>query len=287
MRRVSGLLTAAIASQLLAACAAHAPARNASPPPNANVRVVTLVPSFADDLYAIGAGAALVAVSAFTDAPQAKALPRIGDASSIDAEAIIALRPSVVIGIPAQTRLVEPLRRARVAVVLLPDDTFASIFTNLRVIGTLTHREREAAATIGRLRSETAAIHAQTRRFVRRPSVFVVLGAVPIWTVGTASYITSLLELAGARNAAADFHGAYGEYSAEALVRAQPDLIVADPATNLKGVLEREPWRSLRAVQLHRIAYMNPDDVERPGPGYNAGLRWLVDRVTPLASSPR
>ncbi len=45
-----------------------------------------------------------------------------------------------------------------VAVVLLPDDTFASIFSNLRAIGALTHREREAAATIARLRRETAAI---------------------------------------------------------------------------------------------------------------------------------
>lgn len=276
-----------MASQLLVACAAHAPVRNASPPANANVRVVTLVPSFADDLYAVGAGAALVAVSGYTDAPQAKLLPRIGDASSIDAEAIVALRPSVVIGIPAQTRLVEPLRRARVPVVLLADDTFASIFENLRTIGALTHREREAAATIARLRSETAAIHVRTRSFVRRPSVFVVLGAVPIWTVGTASYITTLLDLAGARNAAANFHGAYGEYSAEALVRAQPDLIVADPATRLKGVLDREPWRSLRAVQLHRVAYMNPDDIERPGPSYNDGLRWLVDLVTPFATARR
>jgi ABC-type Fe3+-hydroxamate transport system substrate-binding protein len=36
-------------------------------------------------------------------------------------------------------------------------------------------------------------------------------------------------------------------------------------------------------VRLHRVYSVNPDLIERPGPSYNDGLRWLVDRVTPLA----
>jgi ABC-type Fe3+-hydroxamate transport system substrate-binding protein len=48
-------------------------------------------------------------------------------------------------------------------------------------------------------------------------------------------------------------------------------------------VLDREPWRSLRAVQLHHVYSVDPDLLERPGPSYNDGLRWLVDRLTPLA----
>ncbi|HVN68376.1 MAG TPA: helical backbone metal receptor [Candidatus Binatia bacterium] len=268
----------------IAACASHSVQRGAEVPPAAG-RVVTLVPSFADDVYAIGAGAQLVAVSAFTDAPAAKALPRVADASSVDAEAILALRPSLVIGIPAQARLVEPLRRARVAVVLLADDSFDSIFANLQRIGELTGHRREAAATIARLRSETARIAASTRRFVRRPSVFVVLGSGPIWTAGSRSYITTLVTLAGGRNAAGDLDAAYGEYSAEALLRDQPDAIVADPAARLSDALGREPWRSLRAVHLGHVYSVDPDLIERPGPNYNAGLRWLAARLAPLATA--
>lgn len=253
--------------------------------PHTAGRVITLVPSFADDVYAIGAGSQLVGVSAFTDASQAKSLPRVADASSVDAEAIVALRPSVVIGIPAQTRFVEPLRRARIPVVLLPDDSYDQIFTNLRIIGALTGRSREAAATVAGLRRETAALTARARRFTRHPSVFIVLGGDPIWTAGAASYISKLIALAGGTNAAADLSVAYGEYSGEALLRDQPDLLVVDPATRLDAVIEREPWRSLRAVRLHRIYWVNPDIIERPGPNYNEGLRWLIDRIAPLARS--
>jgi ABC-type Fe3+-hydroxamate transport system substrate-binding protein len=93
-----------------------------------------------------------------------------------------------------------------------------------------------------------------------------------------------LIALAGAVNTANDLHAAYGEYSAEALLRDQPDLVIAARATNLASVLDREPWRSLRAVQLHRVDFFDPDVIERPGPSYNEGLRWLLERVAPLAA---
>lgn len=271
-------------SALLCACAGHATAGSAEPASRVGGRrIVTLVPSFADDMYAIGAGPQLVAVSGFTDAPQATGLPRVADATSVDAEAILAIRPSVVVGIPAQKRFIEPLQRAHVRVVLLPDDSYESIFENLKTFGALTGRRREAAAAVTRLRRETGQVHARTRAYVRHPSVFVVLGSGPIWTAGSDSYIATLIALAGGTNAASDLRAPYGQYSAEALVRRQPDVLVADADMHLDAALDREPWRSLSAVRLHHVYSVDPDLIERPGPSYNEGLRWLVDRLTPLA----
>ncbi|HEY6326772.1 MAG TPA: helical backbone metal receptor [Candidatus Cybelea sp.] len=267
---------------LLCGCGARGADERAQPS-HAAGRVVTLMPSFAEDLYAIGAGEQLVAVSAYTDAPRARRLPRVADASSVDVEAIVALRPSAVIGIPAQSRFVEPLRRARVPVYLLADDTYDQIFSNLRVAGALTGHRHEADAAIARLRRETAALVNQTAGFARHPSVFVVLGSGPIWTAGSGSYITKLIALAGGRNAADDLREAYGEYSAEALLRDQPDLLVTDPATHIEALADREPWRSLRAVRRHRVYAIDPDVLERPGPNYNEGIRRLLERIAPIA----
>ena len=268
---------------LLCACGARGAAGDRAQPAHTAGRVVALMPSFADDLYAIGAGEQLVAVSAYTDAPQARRLPRVADASSVDVEAIVALRPSAVIGIPAQARFVEPLRRAHVPLYLLADDTYDQIFANLRAAGALTGRRREADAEIARLQRETARLVHRTQRFTRRPSVFIVLGSGPIWTAGSGSYISKLIALAGGRNAADDLRAAYGEYSAEALLRDQPDLLVTDPATHLDALADREPWRSLRAVRRHRVYAIDPDVLERPGPNYNEGIRRLQQRIAPLA----
>ena len=278
-------IASACCAALLAACSGASGGAATHATQVGAARIVTLVPSFADDVAALGAQSQLAGVSAFTDAPGTNDLPRVADASSVDDEAIVALRPSVVVGIPAQARLVEPLRRARVRVVLLPDDSYDSIFANLRAIGALAGRQRRADATVARLRQETARLVARTRSFARRPSVFVVLGTGPIWTAGAGSYISALIALAGGTNAAGDLPAAYGEYSAEALLRRQPDMLVADASTHLELVVDREPWRSLDAVRHGRVYPVDPRIIERPGPSYNDGVRWLMDRIAPLAQS--
>jgi iron complex transport system substrate-binding protein len=248
-------------------------------------RIVALMPSLAEDFFAVGAGEQVVGVSVYSDVPAAKDLPVVADFSSVDAEKIVALRPDVVVGIPAQARLLEPLKRAGIPVVLLPDDSYGSIFTNITVAGDISKHAPEAAQLLAKLAKETDGLRARTREFKRKPSVFVVLGTGPIWTAGSSSYIASLISMAGGRNAADDLHAAYGQYSPEALLRAQPDVIVTDPAVHLDAVVQSEPWRSLNAVKRGHVFTVDPAGMlERPGPNYNEGLRWLVERLTPLAT---
>jgi ABC-type Fe3+-hydroxamate transport system substrate-binding protein len=270
---------------LVALVACGAPRQSANAAGTSRAHIAALMPFVADDLYAMGAGSQLVAVSSFTDDPRARSLPRVADFTSVDAERIVALHPDVAIGIASQGRLIDPLRRAGIDVVLLHDDAFADIFTNLKTIGTLSGHGKQASAAIARLQRTTMRLHARTRAFTRKPSVFVVLGSGPIWTAGSASYIATLIALAGGANAADDLHAAYGQYSAEALLRAQPDVLITDPAIRLEAAIDREPWRSLRAVRLHHVYTVDPAAIiERPGPDYNEGIRWLVERLTPLAT---
>jgi iron complex transport system substrate-binding protein len=182
--------------------------------------------------------------------------------------------------------LVDPLRRAGIDVVLLHDDAFADIFTNLHAVGTLSGHAASAATLVAELQRTTKQLRVQTHAFKRTPSVFVVLGSTPIWTAGSPSYIATLIALAGGKNSANDLHLAYGQYSAEALLRRQPDVLVTDPAVRLDAALGQEPWRSLRAVRAGRVYAVIPAAiVERPGPQYNEGIRWLIERLAPLATS--
>ncbi len=263
----------ALAAVLAAsACAAAAPVRDEVPR-----RIVSLMPSLTEDLFAIGVGPAVVGVSAYTDyPPAAAALPVVATFASADAERIVQLRPDVVVGIPAQAAPAADVRRAGIRTLLLSDDGFEDIFRDIDALGLLTGHVDAARALGDRLRARTTALLHAVRRQARRPRVFVVLGAAPIYTVGAASYIGKLIELAGGTDAA-EISGAYGSYSAEALVAAQPDVLIADPAVQLPALLDRPPWNALRAVRAHRIAYL-PDAalLERPGPRYNDGLAWLI-----------
>jgi iron complex transport system substrate-binding protein len=268
--RVVGLLLVlcCVVSAQLAPALAAAPAQ----------RVVSLVPSLTEDLFAIGAGPHVVAVSDYTDYPaEAKRLPVVGSAISVATERIVALHPDLVIGIPSQAQLVADLRRAGVRVVLVADDSFDDIFLDLRVLGDLTGRRAAADALAVRLRRRTAALQQSAVRRGVAPSVFVVLGDAPIYTVGRGSYIARLIELAGGRNAANDLHQPYGIYSAEALVAKQPQVLIAGGEVRLAASLGRSPWNALRAVASHRL-YSVPDRIAlyRPGPRYTDGLAWLI-----------
>jgi iron complex transport system substrate-binding protein len=212
-------------------------------------------------------------------------VPRVADFTNVDSEKIVALHADLALGIPSQERLVQPLIRAGVKVVLIPNDTYDEIFSSLRQVGQLTGHERQAAAEIAALQKTTRSLQSRTASFKRHPSTFVVLGTAPIWTVGDTSYIATLIDMAGGRNAASDLKIAYGQYSAEALLHDDPDVIIDDPAVHLQSSLDREPWRSLRAVQEHDVYTIEPAEIlMRPGPYYNKGLLWLIERLTPRAA---
>jgi ABC-type Fe3+-hydroxamate transport system substrate-binding protein len=278
-----GAVSRFLALSIVAALSACAPgaavrAKGAAP------RIVSLMPSLTQDLCAVGAGRQIAAVSKFSrDIPCARGLPRVADSFGIDAEAIVALHPQVVVGIPSQRLSAEPLRRAGISTFLFADDSYASIFQNIRALAALSGHAARGRAVVAQLQKETACLRS-SERFRRRPSVFFVEQAEPIWTVGPQSYIAALIALAGGRNAVRSLPSAYALYSDEALVALQPDVLVADRDAHLADALGREPWRSLRAVREHHV--YTPRDaslLDRPGPRYNEGLFWLIEHLRPLA----
>jgi iron complex transport system substrate-binding protein len=267
----------------LGLCAA--PAVASAPPRAPAPRIVSLIPSLTEDLFAIGAGPQVVGVSQFTDYPAAAVkVPQVASFASIDAEKILRLHPDIVVAIPAQSPLLGDVRRLGLKVVLLPDDSYDDIFRDLDELGRISGHGGEAAALSAKLRARTAAL-VRGVPHGKRPRTFVVLGVSPIFTAGNGSFIAHLLDLAGARNAAGDLPTAYGRYGAEALLAAQPDVLIADKASDLPAVLDRAPWNALRAVREKRYYVLDdPDILERPGPRYVDGLAWLIARVHPHAA---
>ncbi|MDB5070369.1 MAG: iron transporter substrate-binding protein [Candidatus Eremiobacteraeota bacterium] len=231
-----------------------------------------------EDMFAVGAGDAVVGVSSFTDyPPQAKHLPVVASFASIATERVVALHADLALGIDAQDRLSGDLRRAGIPVLLLHDDSYEDIFRNLVTVGTITGHRDAAIALVGRLHARTHALVRSVKSRKRKPSVFVVLGNAPVFTVGKGSYIENLIVMAGGRNAASDVNAPYARYSAEALVARQPDLLIVDPDVHLNDVLNQPPWNALRAVKQHRVYTLpNAAILERPGPRYNDGLAWLI-----------
>jgi iron complex transport system substrate-binding protein len=267
---------------LLAACSPSAPAPKSGQPAR---RIVSLVPSLTEDLCAIGAAQQLAGVSAFSgDIPCARGLPEVNNFAALDTERIVRLHPDVVVGIPAQRSMTAALRAAGVPVVLLRDDSYKDLFGDIERLGAISGHAAQSRQLKASLERRTAQLRAG-EHFKSKPSVFFAAQALPLWTIGPQSYIATMIELAGGRVATASLTQSYAQYSTEALVRLDPDAIVATSDARLDAVLSREPWRSLRAVREHHVYILRDGALlVRPGPRYNEGLSWLIQHLRQIAT---
>jgi iron complex transport system substrate-binding protein len=242
------------------------------------VRVVSLAPALTEDLFAIGAGKAVVGVDAFSDRPPAaRRIPRVGSMRTVNSEAIAGLDPDLIVGIPYQAPNLRDLARTGVRTQTLPVDTLADDFNAIATLGRLTGHTRDATRVLQTIRRRLDRA-ARATRALPAPRAFAVIGVAPIYTAGQGSYINDLFALAHVRNVAADIRAAYPALSAETLEAYDPDVLIVPRGTVIPN---DPPWSQLRAVREHRIVTIEEDDLLRPGPRVADVVDALVRGVAP------
>ncbi len=227
------------------------------------LRVVSLAPSLTEDLFAIGAGGAVVGVDAFSDRPAAaRRIVHVGAMRTINSEAIAGLDPDLVVGIPYQEPTLRDLARVGVRTAILPSDTLAQDLDAIAALGRFTGHAPAATRVVATIRRRLAAASRATAH-LSPLRVFAVIGVAPIYTAGHGSYIDDLFAIAHVRNVAGTVAAAFPALSAETLVAADPDVLVVPSGTVIPAT---PPWSQLRAVRERQIVTIAEDDLLRPGP---------------------
>jgi iron complex transport system substrate-binding protein len=238
------------------------------------LRIISLAPALTEDIFAIGAGAQVVAVDAYSNRPAAAArLPRVGTLREANGEAILALRPTLVVGITYQAPVLADLARAGVRTEALSIDDVAGDLAAIERLGLLTGHLRQARSVREHIAGELQSV---ARQAARRPlrSAFVVIGQAPLYTAGPGSFIDDLLRLAHLRNIVTKSPTPWPQFSAERLVAEQPDIVVVpDPSAPLSGT----PWDHVRAVRDGRVLRVPEDDLLHPGPNVAKVLRTIAE----------
>ncbi len=224
-------------------------------------RIVTLAPHLAELVVSAGAQAQLVGVSAYTDFPaQLQSLPVVGDGFRIDAEALLAVAPDLVLVWDGggQQASVELLERLGIKAQLLPGRTLADIATTLRRIGVLTNNvataERAASAfeaRIGNLSASGVPL-----------KVFYQIGDGPLYTVNGQHFISELIAACGGHNIFAELPALAPVVSVEAVVQRNPDVILHAGRDDQPSLWRR--WPSLTVNQANNWLSIPGDLVARP-----------------------
>jgi len=259
---LSGLLLLSALSNAVDAAAHRSP------------RLLSLAPGLTEIAYAAGAGGLLVGTVEYSNYPDAaKRIPRVGDAWRVDLERVLALRPDVVLAWPTGTpnTTIAQLRQLGLNVVEVPTQRLADVPVALRQLGRIagTQAAAEQAA-----REFEARVAQQRSRYDDRTTltVFIEIDDEPVYTVNGRHVISEIVELCGGRNVFADLPQLAPPVATEAVLAADPQVIVTTDDTIADPVALWRQWPRLRAVQAGTVYALSSDLVTRASPRLAQGV---------------
>ena len=233
-------------------------------------RIVSLSPTATETLFAIGAGAQVVAVDDQSDFP--KAAPRTTlSGYTPNVEAIAALRPDLVVISFDPKGLSEALGRLGIPVVFHnAAGNLPGAYQQIRQLGKLTGHAPEADGLVTRMKRRIGAIVAGVKTKAPGATVYHELDPT-LYSLTSSTFVGRVYALFGLKNVAdAAKAGDYPQLSPEYVISADPDLIVlADTVCcgqNAQSVAARPGWSRIAAVRTGSVVRLDDSIASRWGP---------------------
>jgi iron complex transport system substrate-binding protein len=257
--------------------------------PTNPARIISLAPNITEILFAVGAGKKIVGVSEFSNyPPEAVGLPMVGSYIKPNLEAIIALKPDLVIATADGEKRVEINRLASlgVPVYIINPRTIAGVISTVREIGRLAGREKEAEKTAQEM--ERAVTEIKKRVLDLAPvTTLLVVNTNPLITVNGNTFQDEMIRTAGGKNIAAKESIRYPTLTYEEVVVRAPEVIIIttmSPDEDYRSVTASwSRFGTVPAVKKGRVFVIDSDIVDRPSPRMVQGLEELSRLLHPEA----
>lgn len=239
-------------------------------------RIVSLLPSLTETVCELGQCQRLVGVDRYSNFPdRVRALPQVGGGLDPNIEAIVALKPDLVL-LATSSRAGARLQALGLKVVALEPKSHADVKRVLEKIGQLL--EVPDAQRVWRAIDSAVSAAAQSLPAkVKNTRVYFEVNRAP-YAAGETSFIGETLTRLGAKNIVPASLGPFPKLNPEYVVRANPDVIMVGDR-NYAGMEGRPGWPGIRAIQEHRVCVFTvaqSDVVVRPGPRMAEGARLMA-----------
>ena len=234
-------------------------------------RIVAMQPSDCEILCAIGCEDALVGIGQFCDYPASiTSLPVVQSGKNTNIEEILALNPQVVLmnDMSQSEDQVKQLEENGVKVVISSTTDIESVYTAIRMIGTLMGKDENAEALIADMKATCDEIRAKSEGIEK--TVYFEISPPPyLYSCGSSSFTHELAEICGLKNIFGDQPDAWLMISDEQVIERNPDYIILMNGMGAEGIEEiqsRDGWGDINAIKDKNIYYDGTSMMTRPGP---------------------
>ena len=241
-------------------------------------RIVSLLPSLTEMVCQLDQCQRLVGVDRYSTWPESvNRLPRVGGGLDPNIEAIVALRPDLVLA-ATSSRAAERLVALGIPVLALEPKTHADVQRVLGKVAQVVGVDAQATQRIWR--NIDAAVSAAAQSLparVKNTRVYFEVNRAP-YGAGTSSFIGETLTRLGVQNIVPASLGPFPKLNPEFVVRANPDLIMVG-ARSAEGLAARPGWASMRALREQRLCVFSPEQSDvliRPGPRMAEAARLMA-----------
>jgi iron complex transport system substrate-binding protein len=251
-------------------------------------RVVSLVPSVTEMIYALGGEDRLVGRTDFCDyPPAARAKTSVGGMINPSLETIVALKPDLVFITSSGNRqeTFTQLAHLKIPVYEVAAERLVDVKDVARRLGTLTGRDAAVGPLVDAIDRRVAGVREAVKPY-GRPKVLYVLWPDPLIVPGRRALVTELIDIAGGASITAADADDYPRYSLEAAVAKSPEVIVLANHGSTSGPIAIDRWRrltSLPAVKTGRLRSVDGNLMHRYGPRILDGLDQLARAIHPEA----
>ncbi len=254
-------------------------------------KIISLAPSNTEIVFALGLADRLVGVTEFCDYPEAaKGKPKIGGFNTIDIEKVVVIEPDLILATNIhQEEVIPALERLGLTVLILDPKTLDEVLEAITLLGRVTGKQEAAAQLVTEMSNRIKAVTDKTANLTeaQRPRVFYVMWHEPLMTVGLDTRIHELIGLAGGINIAQEVGEGYPTMSLEAVIQANPQVIVAGSGMGEGAKLpfqfagSESRLKDVDARINNRVYEINTDLIGRPGPRIVEALEQLAKMIHP------
>lgn len=254
------------------------------------MKIVSLMPSVTETLFAVGAGDRVIARSDWCNYPeQALELPSVGQ-MDFDLEILLSLQPDLVLahegGLYSAGDKLDQVRDAGIPVVVVPNsESFEGVYEAINLVALVTGNAENGEVIISDLQGAFASVVEKVSKISvdERLTVWIEIDPT-LWTTGKGTFMHEILETINVINGAHETEG-WGQFNEEDIIVMNPDVIVTTYGYYVENpkqqIMERAGWTSVTAVLKEQIFDVNSDTLSRPGPRLAEGVEELAKLIYP------